>query len=168
MFVVDASALIRSKNHHYQFARIPQFWRWLEHHVVAGTLKTPSEIFDEMIKQDDELKEWVLNLKDQIIPADSDYDTNIPDVLDCYGGATNLSEADIEKIGKDPYLIACAIELGGTVVTEEVSRPSAVGANRKIPDVCNELGVPWIDIGGVQVRQGLVDLLDFKASDWNN
>lgn len=32
-----------------------------------------------------------------------------------------------------------------TVVTREVSRPKAQRANRKVPDVCDTMGVTWMD-----------------------
>ena len=31
------------------------------------------------------------------------------------------------------------------VVTKEVSKPSKQRANRKLPDVCETMGVPWMD-----------------------
>jgi hypothetical protein len=48
----------------------------------------------------------------------------------------------LEKMGRDPILIAYALAASDRiVVTKEVSAPSKQGANRKIPDVCNSLGV---------------------------
>lgn len=48
-------------------------------------------------------------------------------------------------IGRDPFLIAYAsVSADRVVVTKEVSKPSKQGANRKIPDVCNDLGVKCI------------------------
>jgi Domain of unknown function (DUF4411) len=62
--------------------------------------------------------------------------------LGCYGA--NLSDSDLEKIGRDPFLIAYAsVSADRIVVTKEVSKPSKQGANRKIPDVCDELEVTW-------------------------
>ena len=55
-------------------------------------------------------------------------------------------EADIETLGKDPFLIAYALvgKSQRTVVTNEVSKSTLTGANRKIPDVCKDLDVPCI------------------------
>jgi len=48
-------------------------------------------------------------------------------------------------VGRDPFLIAYArAEQGNrTVVTVEASKPSCRRANRRIPDVCNDLGIQW-------------------------
>jgi hypothetical protein len=44
----------------------------------------------------------------------------------------------MEKIEQDPFLVAYALSYRPdvTVVTKEVSAPSKIGANRKVPDVC--------------------------------
>jgi hypothetical protein len=64
-------------------------------------------------------------------------------VLCCYGA--NLSDSDLEKIGRDPFLIAYALTAPDrTVVTKEVSKPSRQGSNRHIPDVCEDLGIQWM------------------------
>ena len=46
--------------------------------------------------------------------------------------------------GADPWLVAVAKTLGGTVVTHEQPNPDA---KKKIfiPDVCNHFGVPYMD-----------------------
>lgn len=61
------------------------------------------------------------------------------------GYAPDLNDVEILKVGKDPFLIAAA--LAGpdrVVVTKETPKPSATRANKKLPDVCDELGVTWI------------------------
>jgi len=59
------------------------------------------------------------------------------------GYAPDLRDDEVEKIGRDPFLIAYALAsvADRTVVTTEVSRPSAQRANCKVPDVCQALGV---------------------------
>ena len=59
------------------------------------------------------------------------------------GYAADLTDDEVEKIGRDPFLIAYALSnpADRCVVTTEVSRPSAQRQNRKIPDVCRAVGV---------------------------
>jgi hypothetical protein len=61
------------------------------------------------------------------------------------GYAADLADDELEKIGRDPFLIAYAPfnPADRCVVTTEVSRPSAQRQNRKIPDVCRAVGVRW-------------------------
>lgn len=50
----------------------------------------------------------------------------------------------------DPFVIACAKIKGGTVVTEELLKPTAA----KIPNVCQHFNVPCIDLEGFMQQQG--------------
>jgi|SRR5579863_5393543 len=59
------------------------------------------------------------------------------------GYAPDLTDIEVEGLGRDPFLIAYGLVNGGErcVVTTEVSKPSRQRQNRKIPDVCNGLAV---------------------------
>jgi hypothetical protein len=58
------------------------------------------------------------------------------------GYAPDLTDDEIEEIGRDPFLIAYGMAGSDRcVVTTEVSKPSKKRQNRKIPDVCNCLSV---------------------------
>lgn len=67
------------------------------------------------------------------------------------GYAADLTDQEIEQIGRDPFLIAYALARPGErcVVTTEVSSPSKKRQNRKVPDVCNALGVTCSDTFGM-------------------
>lgn len=75
--------------------------------------------------------------------------------------ADNLDEVEQVKVGRDPFLIAYAYAVIGErfVVTFEVSAPSKLRGNRKIPDACRELG---IDCGTLF---DVIEALDF-TTDW--
>jgi Domain of unknown function (DUF4411) len=59
------------------------------------------------------------------------------------GYAPDLTDDEILKIGRDPFLVAYALRNPAirVVVTTESSKPSRRGANRHVPDVCGDLGV---------------------------
>ena len=59
------------------------------------------------------------------------------------GYAPDLSDEELERVGRVPFLIAHALRdpARRTVVTTEVSRPKKRRANRHIPDVCRHLEV---------------------------
>ena len=75
------------------------------------------------------------------------------------GYGANLTEDDLINIGKDPFLIAAALgKPDRVVVTSEVSKKSARSKNRRIPDVCDDLGIAWI------TPFKLNAVLDFKTN----
>ena len=58
-----------------------------------------------------------------------------------YGGyLANPTDDELEKIGRDPFLISYALKdiKNRCIVTTESSKPSRLGANRHIPDVCKD------------------------------
>ena len=64
------------------------------------------------------------------------------------GGYSNdLTDQEIEQIGRDPFLIAYALAAPAErcVVTTEVSSPRKTRQNRKVPDVCGTMGVACCD-----------------------
>ena len=128
-----------------QLEKIVHVWQWILHHGEAGRVKLPPQIYAEVENGTDELATWMKDAdhkKALRLTEDADL-TKVQTVLAKYGG--NPSEADLIKIGQDPFLIAAA--LGHTdrcVVTAEVSKSSAQGANRQVPDVCDDCGVIWL------------------------
>jgi len=60
------------------------------------------------------------------------------------GYAPDLTDDELEEIGRDPFLIAYALIRPNDrcVVTVEVSAPGKQRQNRRVPDVCSTFGVP--------------------------
>ena len=58
------------------------------------------------------------------------------------GYAPDLTDIEVEEIGRDPFLVAYAMSgPDRCVVTTEVSSPKKQRQNRKLPDVCDAFGV---------------------------
>ena len=166
IYLLDSSAVITAKNEYYQFDRVPEFWDWLVFHAEAGRIKIPPEIYGEIIKQDDELKVWIQKNKSALVYNEEPYLGLVSRVLEKYTSGRRLTDDDLEHMGADPYLVACACAQNeATVVTGEVHKPSIQGAKRRIPNICEDMGVNWTNIPGLSRKKGLVTLLDFKT-DW--
>ena len=109
-----------------------------------GSVKIPQEIYDEFSEGDDRLAIWAQqeNVRDALILGE---ETNVDEVryVMSNGYAPDLTDDEVEQVGKDPFIIAYArVDLQNrTVVTTEVSKPRKQRANRHIPNVCNDLGV---------------------------
>ena len=111
LYLLDANVLITAHRDYYPVKRIPEFWDWLQHHAEAGTVKVPAEILDEVKRgkprQDaDDLLDWLKdpNVKDAI-PLDEEPDPALVWQVVEQGYAPNLSEPELVKLGRDPFLI---------------------------------------------------------------
>jgi hypothetical protein len=145
LYLLDANVLIRAHEDYYGLEQVPQFWQWLSGMAEAGQIKMPLEIHDEIAVANGPLPNWICNATTKkALILDEEVDQDLFDqVLSCYGA--NLSDSDLEKIGRDPFLIAYALSAPDRiVVTKEVSKPSRQGSNRHIPDVCNDLRIKWM------------------------
>ena len=108
----------------------------------------PLEIMDEVLagRRDDPLLDW-LSMDDHrdVLSLDESVDPNLVQHVVTNGYANDLTDDEVEKIGRDPFLIAYALfdRAERCVVTTEVSKPSAQRQNRRVPDVCANLDVQW-------------------------
>ena len=156
LYLLDANTLIRANADYDPIERIPQFWDWLIECGRAGRVKIPNEIADEVTAGRDEVADWLkgedakiaLRLGERVEVA------SLRHVV-ANGYAPDLDATEMQKIGKDPFLVAYALsKVDRTVVTKEFSKPSKQRANRKVPDVCNICGITWLNDFGFYREAG--------------
>ncbi|MGS0741797.1 DUF4411 family protein [Glaciimonas sp. GG7] len=153
LYLLDASVLITANNSYYPVDQIPEYWEWLLHMGQSGRIKIPLEIFEEIkdgpkdaekdllfswIQQDESKKALILDEQVDI--------ANVQTVV-ITGYGADLTDDEVEQIGRDPFLVAYAMTYkeDRCVVTVEVSKPSKKRQNRHLPDVCKDVGVRWCD-----------------------
>lgn len=143
LYLLDASVLITAHHHYYPVDGVPEYWEWLTFMGQQGNVKLPFEIFDEIKDgptdtEKDLLFAWLqlkatrdaLLLPDEVDPA-------LVQKVISEGYAPDLTDDQVEYIGRDPFLIAYAMAAEDRcVVTVENSEPNKRRQNRKIPDVC--------------------------------
>lgn len=162
IYLLDADTLIRSDRTYYPLRRFPVFWDWLRHHGNAGLVKVPMEQYEEITAGTGTLVDWLQ--QEEICEAllfNEEVDAQRVAEVTAKGYAADLDEAELEMIGRDPFLIAYALaEVSNRcVISFEVSAPSKRRANRKVPDVCRDLGVSCGNLFD------MIDALDF-TTDW--
>ena len=128
---------------------------------VSGKVKVPREQYEEITSGRGGLVDWLKTeeVRQALLLTDEADPAIVADVtLSGYGP---IDEVGLEKVGRDPFLISYALaeRAGRTVVTLEVSAPRRQGANRKIPDVCAQLGIACCDLFE------LINALDF-TTEW--
>ena len=160
--MLDASVLITASNQYYEIGRVREFWDWLIHMGETGNIKIPLEIYEEVKDGNDELTDWINLEKVQLaLYFDEAVDINLVRLVTSEGYAPDLTDDEVDQIGRDPFLIAYAMADPSTrrIVTTEVSKSGKTRANRHIPDVCNTLNIISCD------TFRLTKDLDFRT-DW--
>ena len=156
MHLLDSNVLIDANRDYYSISRVPEFWSWLVDLGARELVKIPLEMFEEIKDGDDDLGEWIRQdeIKGALLlheEADVALVSPAEAVVTNEGYAPDLTDDEIEKIGRDPFLVAYGLgnENERCIVTTETSapkkdcRPSRRRANRHVPDVCSGLGVRW-------------------------
>ena len=146
MYLLDADVLIFAHNNYYPVDRIPQFWDWLLLRAKENLIKLPLEINYEIVVSNDLLSQWV-KTESKTILLDEEVDRSLFNEVLTIGYGLNLTDTDLKKISNDVFLITYAYKHKDDriVVTREVSKPKKQKGNRKIPDVCKELGIQVIN-----------------------
>ncbi len=123
--------------------RVPEFWDWLVDRATTQRVKIPLEMYEEILAgKNDDLTRWLKDNRDALL-LDENVDESLVARVTYLGYAPDLSDEEVERVGRDPFLIAYALgnPTQRTVVSTEVSKPKKQRANRHLPDVCNDLGV---------------------------
>ena len=146
LYLLDANVLITANSTYYPLDQIPEFWSWVHDQAASNRIKIPREIMEEIKagrRDDDPLLDWISTQEiEAALLLDEVVNIALVQQVVATGYAPDLRDDEVEKLGRDPFLIAYALvdPAGRTVVTTEVSKPSTQRANRKVPDVCQGVG----------------------------
>jgi hypothetical protein len=152
LYLLDANTLITANNTYYAIDSVPEFWEWLQHQAEQGQAKMPLEIFEEVKDGPKGTKDllfgWIqaAPVKKALVLSES-VDAALVQAVITKGYAADLTDTETEQLGRDPFLVAYALAdpKNRVVVTAEVSKPSKTRQRRKVPDVCDTMGVQWCD-----------------------
>ncbi len=143
---LDSNVFIEAKRRYYRFKVVPAFWNWLDEAAENGSIVSSTEVFDELKGQGDDLSDWVADRKESALfvpPSDH--------AQDIYADITEFVVRNYEAAfatdfldRADPWLIAQAkaAEADDVVVTQEVWAPPDA-KKVKIPNICDQFGVPY-------------------------
>jgi len=153
LYVLDSNVLMTAHSLYYGIEAVPEFWSWLAHQGEAGHVKMPLENYEEVKDgstdvERDLLYAWITDEANKAaILLDESVDPALVDRVVREGYAPDLTDDELEQIGRDPFLIAYALASAADrcVVTTEVSKPGKRRQNRRIPDVCATIGVSCCD-----------------------
>tara|TARA_E500000318_G_scaffold482_1_gene563 strand:- start:1005 stop:1517 length:513 start_codon:yes stop_codon:yes gene_type:complete len=153
LYLLDANVLITAHHLYYPVNAVPEFWSWLAHMGNTGQIKMPLETFEEVRDggkdaERDLLYAWVQDTTNKAnILLNEEVDVGLVRQVIDTGYAADLTDDEVEQIGRDPFLIAYALASAADrcVVSNEVSAPRKQRQNRRVPDVCTQLGVNCCD-----------------------
>jgi hypothetical protein len=146
LYLLDANTLIDADQYYYGINQVPQFWEWLLREAAAGRVKMPEEIWQEVKDSNSDLGPWINDrTHKELLILDEQPDATLLNAVINAAYAPDLTDTEVEQMGRDPFLAAYALaDRDRVVVTKETSATSKVRGKRKLPDACNIMGVPWM------------------------
>jgi hypothetical protein len=148
-YYLDANVLIQAWNFYYSPKFCPSYWDVLNELGSAGRIFVPREVYEEITRTDDELCQWLKQSSIEI----KDVDEKVIQCLQAIWATNPIHKTLVDNVkGRslaDPWVIAHAMREGATVVTKE-EKVTALNAIRiKIPNVCENMGVGWMNDFGM-------------------
>jgi hypothetical protein len=124
-------------------------WSHIELMIAAGHIRAVDVVKDELGKRDDDASGWAKQQDGLFVALEADIQQATTTVLAAHPKLMGVGKG---RNAADPFVIGLAIARSGIVVTEE----SATGRldKPKIPDVCEALNVPCLNLIRFITQQG--------------
>ncbi len=148
-YSIDTSAIVETWVRDYPPDVFPNVWAKLEDLIDNGVLAATEEVLVELEKQHDKVYEWACHHRGMFVPTDAKIQKAVRNILRDH---KRLVDTRRNRSGADPFVIALASVEGLAVVTAENMSNSP--QRPKIPDVCNALGITWLNIVELFREQG--------------
>lgn len=144
-YCLDANVLIQAWQKYYSPRFCPDYWSLLNDFGEKGKIFLPQNVFEEIIKTEDDLTTW---LKDSRIPI-KEVDGEVANCLRDIYGANPLHKYLVDNTRQrslaDPWVIAHALKEKACVVTKEEKVTTSNTTRIKIPNVCENMSIRWIN-----------------------
>lgn len=131
----------------------PAFWARFEVAVAADEITSTREVLRELNEgPDNHVLDWCKRNKAIFTTPDAAETSFLPQIFaiphfqQIIGEKARLRGTPVA----DPFVIARAAALGGTVVTEESPKPG----KPNIPAICQHFGIPCLKLGEFMLAQG--------------
>lgn len=145
IFCLDTNVLIQAWQNYYSPSFFPDYWNVLNQLGINGTIFIPQAVFDEIEKTDDDLLKWLKSSDIPVKEVDGDVTQCLQAIYSKDEKHKYLVDNTKQRSLADPWVIAHAIKEEAIVVTKE-EKVTALNSNRiKIPNVCDNMGIRWIN-----------------------
>lgn len=153
MYVLDTS-VISSLHRNYYRPHFVSLWKAFDGMVADGKFTSTREALRELEDLGGEALEWANANADLFAMPGAKEAAFVGDIYKVKHFQANIERQKILQGGRnaDPFLIARAAVISGTVVTMEQFKKSAA----KIPNICHHFEVPCLDLRGFMAKENWV------------
>lgn len=150
LYSFDTSAILNGRRDLFRPAVFRSLWGRVEDAISAGQIRSVDEVQRELARRDDDAKRWADGQTGLFCPLDEQIQQAARHILRLH---PNMVRQGGRRSAADPFVIALAMVNNATVVTQETASGNI--EKPRIPDVCDALGVPWLNSDGLYRGAGM-------------
>jgi len=144
-YCLDTNFFIEAWNKYYSPDFCQSYWDIIDNLAKEGIVFITQEVKREIDKGDDNLKEWLKGKKYIVKPITEKVQLCLKELYAKNPNHQYLANNVKNRSIADPWVIAHAMAENAIVVTKEYLANSPNPQKIKIPDVCQNMNVKWID-----------------------
>lgn len=145
-YCLDANVLIQSWQKYYNPRICPQYWSVLSELGRENRIFVPQAVYEEILRGEDDLADWLHRLSHiPVEPVTEAIALALRRVYDFHPSHRTLVDNARGRSLADPWLVAHAFAEGAIVVTKEEKVTALNAARIKIPNVCDNMGIRWMN-----------------------
>lgn len=145
LYCLDANVLIQAWQKYYSPALCPDYWDRLNDLGRQGVIFIPAIVKDEILRTEDELAKWLKTSKIQIRDITEPVTYHLRQIYNTNPVHKSLVDNVKGRSLADPWVIAHAMTESAVVVTKEEKITAANSTRIKIPNVCENMGIRWMN-----------------------
>ena len=145
IYCIDANVLIQAWQKYYSPHICPSYWEVLNELGRKGSIFIPELVFEEIEKGQDDLFNWLKESDIPIRKIDGSVTECLKKIYDNNPNHKYLVSSNEIHSKADPWVITHTINEKATVVTKEKKDFIKKQTKIKIPHVCDNMNVKWID-----------------------
>ena len=145
IYCLDANVLIQAGQKYYSPKFCPDYWDVLNEFGNQGRIFVPEMVYDEITRTEDDLSKWLKKSKIPIRKIDVPVTKCLQFIYAKNPSHKYLIDNTKARSLADPWVIAHAINEEATVVTKEEKVTALNSKKIKIPNVCDNLDIRWIN-----------------------
>lgn len=144
-YCLDANVLIQAWQKYYSPKFCRDYWDLLNGFGENGKIFLPQNVFEEITKTEDDLTNWLKNSKISIKEVDGQVAGCLRDIYAANPLHKYLVDNTKQRSLADPWVIAHALKENACVVTKEEKVTAPNTTRIKIPNVCENMNIRWIN-----------------------
>jgi glyoxylate utilization-related uncharacterized protein len=145
VYCLDANVLIQAWQKYYSPKFCPGYWNVLNHLGQKKKIFIADEVYKEITRTEDDLSKWLKASKIPVRKIDSNVTRCLQEIYAKDPTHKMLVDNTKNRSLADPWVIAHAMNEHAVVVTKEEKITALNSPKIKIPNVCDNMGIVWMN-----------------------